>query len=113
MNALGGHGDGLQAGGAEAVDGHGRDLFGQSGAQGSDAGNVHSLFCFRHGAAEDDILDFVRIELRDAVERAFDSDRREFVGPGGAESAFVGAPYGRANGRDEDDFTHRMLLYRT
>jgi len=70
LNALGRHGDGLQARRAEAIDGHGRDLLGQSGAQGCDTGDVHALFRFWHGAAEDDVFDIVQVELGHAVERA-------------------------------------------
>ena len=80
LNSLGGHGDGLQPGRAETIDRHGRDFNGQAGAQGGDARDVHPLLAFGHGAAEDDVFDFFRIELRHAVERGLDRDGGKVVG---------------------------------
>ena len=99
-------GDGLQAGRAEAVDGHGRDLDRQPGAQGGDARDVHALLGFGHGAAEDDVVDLLGIELRDALEGALDGDGGQIVGTGGAQGSFVGLADRGADGTDDYDFTH-------
>ena len=106
LNSLGGHGDGLQPGRAEAIDRHGRDFNGQAGAEGGDAGDVHPLLAFRHGAAEDDVFDFLRIKLRHALERGLDGDGREIVGTGGAEGAFEGASNGSAECGSDYDVSH-------
>src|ERR1700688_724019 len=111
-DALGGHGDGLQSGGAEAIDGDGGDFDGESGAEGGDAGNVHSLLGFGHGAAEDDVFDFFGVELGDAVERAFDGAGGQFVGTGGAQRSFIGSAYGGADGGDDYYFSHEGILLR-
>ncbi len=79
-NAVGGHGDGLQAGRAEAVDGHTRYGVGQAGEEGADAGHVHALFGFRHGAADDDILDPAGVEIRDFGQRGLEGIGQQVVG---------------------------------
>ena len=43
------------------------NLDGQSGAQGGDARDVHARFGFRHGAAQDDVFDFLGIQPRHAA----------------------------------------------
>ena len=96
-DALGGHGDGLQARGAEAVDGHRRKLDGQAGAQGRDARDVHALLGFGHGAAEDHVVNFFGIEVWNAVERTAYGDGGEVVGAGGMEGALAGLADGSAN----------------
>src|ERR1700692_5119556 len=100
-DAFGGHGDGLESGRAEAVDGHGGDFDGESGAQRGYAGYVHSLFGFGHGAAQDDVFDFFGVELGDAVERAFDGYGGQFIRTGGAQRSFVGSAYGGTDGGDD------------
>ena len=84
-DAFGGESDGLQAGGAEAVDGHGAGFDGESGAEGGDARDVHALFAFGHGAAEDDVVDFLEVEAGNAGEGFLDGQRGEIVGARGAE----------------------------
>ena len=106
-DALGRHGNRLQAGRAEAVDGHRRDFDRQSGAQGGDAGDVHALLGLGHGAAEDDVFDFFGVKLGHALERALDGDGGQIVGTGGAQRAFEGASDRGTNGGDDYDFTHR------
>ena len=82
------------------------NLNGQAGAQGGDAGDVHPLLGFGHGAAQDDVFDFFGVELQDAVESAFDGDGRKFIGTSGAERAFEGASHGSADRGSNDDFAH-------
>ena len=60
-NAVGGHRHRLHAGGTEAVDGDARHRIRQTGQQQADTGNVHSLFGFGHGTADDDVFDQRRI----------------------------------------------------
>ena len=59
---LGGHGDGLQAGGAEAVDGLARHLDRQAGLHRRHPADVHALLGLREGAAEVDVVDGHRID---------------------------------------------------
>ena len=112
-DAIGGKRDGLQAGRAEAVDGHGRGFHRQAGAQRGDARHVHSLLGFGHGAAEDDILDFMHIELRDARQRALDGDGAQIVGTGGAQGSFGGFADRGADGAYNDSFSHDSLSPRS
>src|SRR5690348_10267137 len=100
-DAFGGYGDGLQAGGAEAVDGHGGGFDGQSGAEGGDAGDVHALLGFRHGAAEDDVFDLFGIEAGDAGQRRANGDGGEVVGARRAQRAFKSFADGGADGTDD------------
>jgi len=58
----------------KTIDGESRDFDGQSGTERGDAGHVHSLFGFGHGAAENDVFNFLGIKLRHAIERALDGD---------------------------------------
>src|ERR1700733_841661 len=57
--AFGSHGDSLQTGTAEAVDGDTGDSVGQACAQGHAARHVIAGLGFGHGAAEDYVFDFV------------------------------------------------------
>ena len=56
-DALIGQRDGLQAGGAEAIDGDAGDFDGQAGAQSGPAGDVPALLAFGLRAAEDYVVD--------------------------------------------------------
>ena len=103
-DAVCGERDGLQAGGAVAVDGHGGDGDGQAGAEAGDAGDVHSLLGFGHGAAEDDVFDLGLVELRDAGEGSVDGEGGEIVGACGAKGAARGFADGGADGGGDDDF---------
>src|ERR1041385_8388513 len=89
--------DGLKSGGAEAVDRHGGDLDRQAGAKRCDARNVHSLLGFRRGAADDHIFYLFGIELRNALQRAFDGHGGQIVWTRGAQSAFTRFSNGGAN----------------
>src|SRR5712692_8875278 len=105
-DAFGCEGDGLQAGRAEAVDGHSTRFDGESGAQSGDARDVHALFAFGHGAAENYIVDFLGVEVGGAGEGLFDGESGEIVGARSAQGAFVGAADGSADGGDDDGFGH-------
>ena len=103
-DAFGSHGDGLQAGGTEAIDGHGGTLDGQSGAQRGDARDVHALLGFGHGAAQNDVFDLLGIEARDAVDGAANGDGGQIVGAGGVQRALIGFADGGANGTGDNGF---------
>src|SRR6266581_4834969 len=77
-----------------------------TGAERGDARDVHALFAFGHGAAENHVVNFLGVEARDARERFLDGESGEIVGARGAERTFVGAPDGSADGRDNDGFGH-------
>ena len=98
-DAFGAQGYCLQPGRAEAVDGHTPRLRPAPGPQRRDAGDVHPLLGFGHGAAEDHVFDLFGIELRHPLERALDGVGREIIGPGGAEGSFVGFADRGSNGR--------------
>src|SRR5208283_4703421 len=102
-DALGGESDGLQAGGAEAVDGHGGAGDGQAGAEAGDARDVHALLGLGRGAAEDDVLDLGAVKLRDAFEGPVDGVGGEIVGARGAQGAARGLADGGADGGCDDD----------
>src|ERR1017187_8577533 len=78
-DAVGGHGDGLQAGTAEAVDGHAGDGVRKAGAEGHATGHVVARFGFRHGATEDDVFDLGGGNLRMLFQKAADDRAREIV----------------------------------
>lgn len=108
-NALGGKGDSLQAGGAEAVDGHRGGFDGETGAERGDARDVHALLAFGHGAAENDVVDLFGVDGRNAGEDFFYGESGKIVGAGGAERAFVGAAYGSAYRGNDYGFWHGDL----
>ncbi len=63
-DALRGHGDGLQARGAETVDRHARGGDGQAGAQRDLARDVGARRALGVGAAHDDVIDFRAVDAR-------------------------------------------------
>ncbi len=105
-DALCGEGNGLQAGRAEAVDGHRARFDGEAGAKSGDARNVHALFAFGHGAAENYVIDFFGVQARDAGERLLDGQCGEIVGAGGPQGAFIGAADRSTDSGDDDGFGH-------
>ncbi len=105
-DALRGHGDGLQAGGAEAVDGHGGGADRQAGAQGRDAGDIHSLLRLRHGAAEDHVFNLVAVKLGQAGKSAFDRGGGEIVGAGGGQRSPARLADGGSDTADDDGISH-------
>ena len=62
-DGVGGGGDGLQAGGAVAVDGLGGDAVGQPGPLDNQPGHIAALDTEGHGAAHDHVADVLRPEL--------------------------------------------------
>jgi len=97
---------GLQTGRAEAVDGHRARFDREAGAKGGDARDVHALFAFGHGAAENYVIDFFGVEAGNTGERFLDGQCGEIVGARGAQGAFVGAADGSADSGDDDGFGH-------
>jgi hypothetical protein len=104
-HAGGGVGHGLQAGGAEAVDGGAGDALRQSGAQRRLAGHVAAGGAFRITAAQDHVLDAVRVHAG-----ALDGGPDGVGGQGGAlgdvEFAAPGLGERGARGGDDDGFSH-------
>ena len=107
-NAVGSHGDRLQAGTAEAVDGDagGRDR--QTGAQRRHAGHVAAGLGFGHGAAEDHVFDVFFGNLRISGEQRADHGGGEIVGPRVAERAAGCLSDGGAEAIDDDCFRHGL-----
>ncbi len=108
-DALCRHGNRLQSGRTEAIDGDRRSLHRQPGPQRRDAGNVHPLLSLGRGAAENHVFDFFGIDLRHALERAFNGDGGQFIGTGCAQRAFKRAPHRSANRGGNDDFSHTIF----
>jgi hypothetical protein len=105
-DAIYGERDGLETGGAVAIDGHGRGSYGQTGAKACDAGDVHSLLGFGHGASEDYIFDLGLIELREPLQSTADGEGRKVIGAGGAEGSSRSLAYRCADCGGDDDFVH-------
>ena len=109
-DALRRHRDGLQAGAAEAVDGHARHRDRQAGADRGEARDVLAGRALRHRAAHDDVVDFAGIELG-ALDRVLD----HVAAHGGAMRHVEGAAPGladrRAGGRDDHGFLHGDLCF--
>src|SRR4030095_15999037 len=110
-DALGRHGDGLHAGGAEPVPrppGRGHR---EAGAQRGLARDVLTGGALGERAAQDHVL---HLAGRDA--RALHGAGDHVAGEGGAVGIVEGAPVGTADGsargRDDDGFCHGDLLYR-
>ena len=102
---VGGHRDGLQAGGAEAVDGRAGDRPRQSGPNPRDAGDVHALLAFRITAADDHVFNLGRIELRHAFEHRLDAVGDQVVRPRQVERAAERFRQRRSQTCDNDGFT--------
>jgi len=110
QDALGRHSNRLQAGRAEAVDGHRRHLDRQTRSQRRDASHVHPLLGLGHGAAQDDVFNFLGIKLRHAIERALDSNGSQLIRTRSPQRTLKRAAYRSANGRNHNDFSHRTIL---
>ncbi len=109
-DALGRHGNRLQAGRAEPIDRHCRHLNRQPRAQRRDAGHVHPLLSLRHGAAQDDVFNFFGLKLRHAGERALDRNGSQFIRTRRPQRTLIRAAHRSADGRNQDDFSHRVIL---
>ena len=107
---FGGQRDRLQAAGAEAIDGHSRSFDRQTRTQSGNARHVHPLLAFRHGAAEDHVVNFLSIQSGNARERFLDDQCGQIVGPAGAQRPFVSASDGCSDGRNDDGFWHDNLF---
>ena len=88
-DARGSIGHGLHAGGAEAIDSVARHRIRQSGQQHADAGDVHALLGFRHGAADDDVVDQRRIKPRGLRQNRLDGMGQHVVRTDVAEHALA------------------------
>src|SRR5262249_42015965 len=61
---------------------------------------------FRHSASQDDVFNFLCIELRHSLQRTLDRERGQLIGSGGTECAFESASNRCANRRCDYDFSH-------
>ena len=105
LDGVGGHADRLQRRRAVAVDGDAGDV-GQAGEERRHAGDVVAGLAAGLAAAQDDVLDRLRVERGHLVEHGLDDEGRQVVGPALGEAALVGPPDGRAGGGDDDGFGH-------
>jgi Thiolase, N-terminal domain len=92
---------GLQAGGAEAVDGLRGHGIRQAGQQHADARDVHALLAFGHGAADHRIVDAAEVDAGGLRDHAAQRVRQQIVGAGVAECAFRCLADRRAGGGDD------------
>ena len=98
---------------AEAIDrrpGHGHR---QAGADRGDAGHVRALRAFGIGAAQENVFDLGRIELRHLLEHVRDAMRGQIVGPGQIERTAKTLGQRRARAGNHDGFSHRSNLPET
>ncbi len=106
---LGGHGDGLRARRAEAVDGDGGDGVGDAGAEGGDAGDVVPRLPFRRGAADDDVVERCRLDVRIGLQQRAHDRGGHVVGTRGTQRAARRFADRRAQGGDDHCFIHLCL----
>ena len=99
-DARGGVRHGLQAGGAEAVDGNARHGVGQTGEQHADAGDVHALLRFRHGAADDHVADLAGVQAGHLADHGGQDVGQHVVRPDIAEHAVALGHRGAGGGDD-------------
>ncbi len=109
-DAVIGERDGLETGGAKAVDGCAGNLNWKAGAESSHACDVPTLLALGLRAAEDDVVNGGFFEGGDTGKCAGDCRCGEIVGACGRKRAFGSAAHGRANGGDEDGSRHGVLL---
>src|SRR5690606_14298811 len=102
---VGGQGDGLQAGGAEAVDRQAGRGDRQAGADGRQTGHVLALRAFVEGGAEDDVLDLGRINAG-TLHGVPDDESGHVDAVGVVERAAVGLAEPGARGGYDDCFRH-------
>jgi hypothetical protein len=107
-NAVGCHGNRLQARGTKPVDRDCRNFRRQSGALAGDASDVHPSFALGHGAAEDDVFDVFGIKPRHAANRLLHGDGGKIIRPRGAQRAFKRFSNRRTDGTDDDGVSHRV-----
>jgi hypothetical protein len=69
-------------------------------------GHVEALLAAGESAAEQDVVDRVRLERRDLVQRRLDDRRGEVVGPHVLERPLERPADRRPRGRDDDGFDH-------
>ena len=81
-------------------------VFSSTGAERGDARDVVALGPVRLSAAEDDFLDFIRIETRHLAEHVLDGVGGEVVRTGHIEAAAVRLRERRARAGDDDRFSH-------
>ena len=110
-HALRGGRDGLQAAGAEAIDGHSRHADRAAGAQCDLACDVHAGRAFWIGAAHQHVLDFGRVDAgaRDGVLHAVRAERGAV---GHVESALPAFRQSGTRGGDDDGVGHGGFLGR-
>jgi hypothetical protein len=94
--------NGLQSGGTVAVDGLTGDRIRQTGPQGDHAGHIKALLALGECAADDDVVDFSRIQNFHPVEQITDHCRSHFIRPGSDQAATLGFANGCPGGGDDD-----------
>ena len=82
-------------------DGHARDADRRAGAHRRDAGDVGAGRAFRHGAAQDHVLDLAQLDLG-ALGGVLDDVRAQVGAMGVVEDAAEGLADRRAGGGDDD-----------
>ena len=85
-------------------------LDGQARAQRRNPREIHSLLGFGRGAADDHILDILRLKTFRARQRFFDRDRCEIVGARHAQRSLRGLAHGGPHRTYNDGFHHGDFL---
>ena len=106
-DALRDHGDGLQAGRTETVDGCSTDADRHAGAHGADPRHIHAGLALRKSAADEYVFDLAGVDARPR-HRMFDSVAHQVHAVGIVERAAVRLTNRRTRGRDDYGFGHRL-----
>src|SRR5260221_1755490 len=99
------HVDGLHRGTAEAVDRGGGDGDRQMREEARETGDVEPLLALGHGAADEDVLDILRLDPG-ARDEAGDHGGEQLVRTNACQGTFLGEVEGRAGIADDDDVLH-------
>ncbi len=108
-DGVGGHADGLQGGGAVAVDGDAGDV-GEPGQDGGHPADVVAGLATGLPGAHEDVFDLLGIELRHLGQDFFDDEPGQIVGPTVDQGALVRSADGGPSSGDDDSFGHSILL---
>ena len=98
------HGNGLQSRAAETVDSDRGNDVGQIGAQGRLPRHIHARFRFRHGAAQNDIVNLIVWNLRIFVEQGPNGGSGQIVRTGIPQGPARRLTYGGAQTIHDDCF---------
>src|SRR4029453_11229103 len=108
-NAFGGECDGLQPGWAKPIYRQGGNGYRQPRPEHGNASNIHPLLCFRHGTAENHVLDLGILKPRNTTDGLSDGDCRHVVRARVAQCSLARLSDGGPDSAGYDCFWHDYL----